>query len=99
LTLIYLDVGGVYVIEWTTKSVKIWTFAHNQLPTDIKDGQPDPSLWDTPLANFHGDCNFGEGFRDQIVTTTKHSTNIHVLDSTWHHILWFLVWLRLAKAV
>ncbi|KAL2814358.1 concanavalin A-like lectin/glucanase domain-containing protein [Aspergillus cavernicola] len=63
--------GGVYATEWTATGFKTWLFGHESVPTDISDGQPDPSSWPTPDAAFAGDCDFERHFWDmQIVFDT-----------------------------
>jgi hypothetical protein len=49
--------GGVYATQWTSTQIKIWYFARNSIPSDIKNGAPNPSNWGTPQANFGG-CSF-----------------------------------------
>jgi hypothetical protein len=45
--------GGVYAFEWNRESsMKIWIFKRNQIPADIKSGNPNPSSWGKPQAFF-----------------------------------------------
>ena len=56
--------GGVYAMEWTSSSIKIWYFQYGQEPGDIISGNPNPSGWGTPAANFGG-CAFDNFFKNQ----------------------------------
>lgn len=64
--------GGVYAMEWTTSSIKIWFFPRNSIPADLAAGNaPDPSKWSTPQASFQGGCDIGRHFvNHQIVIDT-----------------------------
>jgi hypothetical protein len=53
--------GGVYATLWTSSGVKVWYFAARDVPANIKNNNPDPSSWGTPMANFAG-CNFDAQF-------------------------------------
>jgi len=44
--------GGAYVMELTNNGVKIWFFAHKDLPFDIRSNSPDPNHWRIPDSNF-----------------------------------------------
>ena len=57
--------GGVYAMEWTPSSIKIWFFPSSSIPMSLLDGgTPDPSSFGMPSANFEGPCSssFGEKF-------------------------------------
>ncbi|KAM5464680.1 hypothetical protein MauCBS54593_006771 [Microsporum audouinii] len=57
--------GGVYATEWTTEDIKIWFFPRIAgIPSDIRQGSPDPANWGTPAALFAGNCSFTESFKD-----------------------------------
>ncbi|KAF2632722.1 glycoside hydrolase family 16 protein [Macroventuria anomochaeta] len=56
--------GGVYAALWTNSGIKIWYFASRDVPANIRNGNPDPSLWGTPAANFGPGCDYGTKFRD-----------------------------------
>ncbi|ETN42237.1 uncharacterized protein HMPREF1541_04178 [Cyphellophora europaea CBS 101466] len=49
--------GGVYATEVTpdSKRISIWFFPRGSIPVDITAGQPEPTSWGRPLANFAGD--------------------------------------------
>jgi len=52
--------GGVIATQWSRNEfAKQWIFNKGSVPTDITTGQPDPSTWGTPMANFDlsGSCN------------------------------------------
>ncbi|KAF2088238.1 glycoside hydrolase family 16 protein, partial [Saccharata proteae CBS 121410] len=66
--------GGVYVMEWTSDYIRIWSFSHSNIPSSLSSGSPDTSQdFGTPVANFQGDCNIDEHFQDHQI----------VLDITW----------------
>ncbi|KAJ9619908.1 hypothetical protein H2203_008182 [Taxawa tesnikishii (nom. ined.)] len=56
--------GGVYATEWTDDAISIWFFARGSIPSDISNGNPDPSGWATPMAQFTG-CDIPSFFQDQ----------------------------------
>ncbi|KAG5967750.1 hypothetical protein E4U58_002121 [Claviceps cyperi] len=57
--------GGVYAMEWDSEYIKIWHFARNQIPRDIKAKKPDPRAWGLPDAIFGGDsCDVDKYFKD-----------------------------------
>ncbi|KAF1985064.1 glycoside hydrolase family 16 protein [Aulographum hederae CBS 113979] len=58
------DAGGaIYATEWTSNSIKVWWWPRSSAPGDIGSGNPDPSGWGTPTANFQG-CAFDNYIRD-----------------------------------
>jgi hypothetical protein len=58
--------GGVYAMEWTASSIAVYFFPRYSIPSDISSGNPDPSSWGTPLANFVGNsCDIGSHFMSQ----------------------------------
>lgn len=56
--------GGVYAALWTNSGIKVWYFASRDVPANIRSGNPDPSSWGTPIANFGPGCDYGAKFRD-----------------------------------
>ncbi|KAF2032169.1 endo-1,3(4)-beta-glucanase-like protein [Setomelanomma holmii] len=56
--------GGVYASLWTSSGIKVWYFATRDVPANIRSGNPDPSSWGTPSANFGGGCDYDARFRD-----------------------------------
>lgn len=54
--------GGIYATQWTSSFIKIWYFPYNSEPADLKSGNPNPSSWPEPAANFAG-CAFDSFFR------------------------------------
>lgn len=56
--------GGVYATEWTSDFITVWFFPRYSIPPDITAGQPQPSLWGLPQANFQGSCNIDSKFGD-----------------------------------
>jgi hypothetical protein len=57
--------GGVYATEWTSEAISIWFFPRNSIPADITSGNPDPSGWGLPQAQFTGGCDIDEHVQDQ----------------------------------
>lgn len=56
--------GGVYAALWTSSGFKVWNFATRDVPANIRNGNPDPSSWGVPTANFGGGCDYNSKFRD-----------------------------------
>ncbi|QIW95191.1 hypothetical protein AMS68_000709 [Peltaster fructicola] len=56
--------GGVYATSFTSNFVKVWFFPRNSIPSDIKNGQPNPDGWGQPVAFFSG-CNIGQYVKSQ----------------------------------
>ncbi|ERS99354.1 hypothetical protein HMPREF1624_04554, partial [Sporothrix schenckii ATCC 58251] len=44
--------GGIYAVEWTSDSIKVWSWKHGSpdLPNDIGSANPDPSGWGIPRS-------------------------------------------------
>ncbi|TLS29389.1 hypothetical protein PpBr36_01952 [Pyricularia pennisetigena] len=40
--------GGVYAIEWSSRNVSVWSWAHDKTPADVLDGKPSPRTWGRP---------------------------------------------------
>lgn len=56
------------VVEWTDDSIKMWTFRQGEVPSDITQGEPDPSTWIKPSFNTistSGSCDTAPLFDDQ----------------------------------
>jgi hypothetical protein len=67
--------GGYYVMEWDSDAIRTWFFPRNtKLPETLVSEQPDTSKFGTPAANFQGDCNIDERFKDQRFICTLCST-------------------------
>ncbi|KAF9497127.1 glycoside hydrolase family 16 protein [Pleurotus eryngii] len=65
--------GGVFAHMWGSDGIKIWHFARNEIPQDIKDNKPKPSAWPTPSAFFASDtCDVNQHFHDHtlVIDTT-----------------------------
>lgn len=56
--------GGVYATLWTDSGFKVWYFASNNVPANIRYGIPDADSWGTPMANFGPGCDYGAKFKD-----------------------------------
>ena len=59
--------GGVYAMEWTSTSIRIWFFPRGGIPGDISAGTPNPSAWGTPAANHATACDINSHFSDHKV--------------------------------
>ncbi|KAF2279085.1 uncharacterized protein EI97DRAFT_456487 [Westerdykella ornata] len=57
--------GGVYAMEWTAESIKMWFFPRGAIPASIVAEAPDTADFGTPTANFEGDCDFANKFIQQ----------------------------------
>ncbi|KAG6856561.1 hypothetical protein H0H87_003243 [Tephrocybe sp. NHM501043] len=61
--------GGVYAYLWDKDGIKIWFFSNADIPEDIKSGNPNPSSWSTPAANFPtASCDTSQHFHDHALT-------------------------------
>jgi len=61
--------GGVYAHLWDNTGIKIWHFARDEIPKDLTAGNPDPSSWPTPAAQFAAStCEVGKFFHDHVLT-------------------------------
>jgi len=57
--------GGIVAVEWRAEGIRIWQFGRTAIPADIKAGEPDPSAWPVPLADFpNTNCDIGGHFRN-----------------------------------
>ena len=83
--------GGVYATEWTSDFIKIWYFQKGQVPSDITNGNPNPSGWGMPAANFAG-CNFDQYFRDMNIVSAAVIPRVSALltrrTDIRQHVLW-----------
>ncbi|THH27512.1 hypothetical protein EUX98_g6672 [Antrodiella citrinella] len=61
-----MNAGGVYAHTWETDAIKVWFFARQAIPADITSGNPDPSTWGAPAAEFPSSnvCNIGDAFQN-----------------------------------
>lgn len=64
--------GGIYVMEWTSEAIKIWTFEPSSIPEDLQAGTPNPDSWPLPvLTTAGGSCDIDESFQQhQMVINT-----------------------------
>lgn len=57
-------VGGVYAMEWTSTSIKVWFFPRGKIPASITADAPDTSTFGTPNSNFAGACDMDARFKN-----------------------------------
>ncbi|KAL5418259.1 hypothetical protein PMIN04_007416 [Paraphaeosphaeria minitans] len=67
--------GGVYAMEWTSETIKIWFFPPTNVPLTLSSGGvPDSASFGTPSSIFNGSCSgsFSEKFFNHsiIIDTT-----------------------------
>ncbi|KAJ9150207.1 Mixed-linked glucanase [Pleurostoma richardsiae] len=63
--------GGIYAVEWTDDTIKVWHFPRNAIPVDIVLKVPDPSGWGEPEALFGGStCDVDTFFNDMSIVLT-----------------------------
>src|SRR5438046_2966198 len=59
-----------YATEWTSTAIKIWFWPAGSAPHDLVTGQPDPTTWGSPHANF-ANANLDNYFSNhQIILNT-----------------------------
>jgi hypothetical protein len=66
--------GGVYAMEWTSTYIRVYFFPRNAIPDDITAGNPDPTRWGLPTANFDtrfGDCDIDANFVAQTIVSSR----------------------------
>lgn len=56
--------GGVYAMERTSTSIKVWFFPRGSVPASITADAPDTSKFGTPNSNFEGACDMDTRFKD-----------------------------------
>ena len=57
--------GGIYAMEWTDKSIKLFDFSYDSAPSDIDSESPDPDNWGTPyLIVKNSNCDINGHFSD-----------------------------------
>lgn len=56
--------GGVYAMEWTSKSIKVWFFPRGRIPASITADAPDTATFGTPNSNFEGACDMDARFKE-----------------------------------
>lgn len=69
--------GGVYATEWTSSDINVWFFARGNIPSDIASGDPNPTTWGTPAAQFQGDCNIDNHFKNQQIVRLSSSLTMY----------------------
>ncbi|RGP79954.1 hypothetical protein FLONG3_1898 [Fusarium longipes] len=60
--------GGIMAVEWRKQGIRMWQFARNSIPSDIKSNAPAPNTWGTAVADFpNTDCNIESHFKNQSI--------------------------------
>jgi hypothetical protein len=55
--------GGILAMKWDENDISVWSFFRQAIPTDVKEGTPNPSLWGRPSAKLmNTTCNLGQYF-------------------------------------
>ncbi|CAG8949392.1 hypothetical protein HYFRA_00005021 [Hymenoscyphus fraxineus] len=65
--------GGVYAMQWESSGIYVWFFPRNNIPADIRSGNPVTGNWGLPIVAFNGGsgCNVDQHFvNHQIVFDT-----------------------------
>ncbi|KAM0325860.1 hypothetical protein ACHAQA_007163 [Verticillium albo-atrum] len=76
------DKGGVYAMEWTDDSIKVWAFTHDQVPADLAEN-PNPETWGLPRFASAA-CEVDKVFDDaQIIM------NINFCGVAGHEGFWY----------
>ncbi|KAF8199687.1 hypothetical protein BJ912DRAFT_922074 [Pholiota molesta] len=55
--------GGILAMKWDENDISVWSFFRAAIPTDVTQGNPNPSLWGPPSAMLKNDtCNIENYF-------------------------------------
>lgn len=74
--------GGVIATEWTSTDINIWFFPRGTTPADVTNGDPDPSSWKEPVAQYQGGCDIDSHFQNQqIVSSTFPPIPTPIIDN------------------
>lgn len=84
--------GGVYASLWTNSGIKVWYFATRDVPANIRSGNPDPSSWGAPVANYGGGCDYQNKFRDMNIVSTVNRSLDYDADSAFAGLRYHLLW-------
>ncbi|RDL39358.1 Mixed-linked glucanase [Venustampulla echinocandica] len=59
--------GGVYAMQWESSGIYVWFFPRNNIPADIRSGNPVTGNWGLPIVAFNGGsgCNIDQHFMNQ----------------------------------
>lgn len=63
--------GGVYAALWTSSGIKVWYFASRDVPSNIRNNNPDPNSWGTPMANFGPGCDYDGKFGGMNIVSSQ----------------------------
>lgn len=72
--------GGVYATEWTSQYINIFFFPRGSIPGDIANGNPNPSSWGKPIAQFQGGCDIDAHFKDQQIVSALQTLKSSVVE-------------------
>ncbi|CAG8981220.1 hypothetical protein HYALB_00012549 [Hymenoscyphus albidus] len=62
------DGGGIMAMELRREGIRAWQFRRSSIPSDITNGNPDPSTWGTATADFPStNCDINTHFRNQSI--------------------------------
>ncbi|KAI1848999.1 hypothetical protein JX265_013742 [Neoarthrinium moseri] len=79
--------GGVYVVEYNSDHIKMWTFRPGNVPSDITSGNPDPSKW-PGLPTFStkggdGSCDIDSHYGNQKIVLNLDFCGVAGNDGYW----------------
>lgn len=56
--------------------IKVWFFPRYDIPGDVLGSRPAPETWGTPAAQFQGNCNINQKFKDHKVVIIRRFVGI-----------------------
>jgi len=60
--------GAIYVTEWTSSGINIWSFARSAVSSSFNSVNPSTAGFPTPLASFSGyGCDFSKAFQNMVM--------------------------------
>ncbi|KIJ34801.1 glycoside hydrolase family 16 protein [Sphaerobolus stellatus SS14] len=60
--------GAVYAMLWDSVGIRVWNFARSEVPQDLTNGAPNPSIWPVPDAFWSTTtCNVDDFFNDHVI--------------------------------
>lgn len=82
-------------MEWTSTYIRVYFFPRNAIPKDITAGNPDPSGWGLPTANYDNrsgfDCDIDGNYVAQKIVSLHPAlicSRANFFTDLRHHFLW-----------